>query len=136
MWDDLLVNGTSLSSFGVIEDFSGIAAEAPLRGSNLVIPGRAGAIHTPKVRAAYEFLVPLALLAADHGGRMQVIAALKAVLNSASTPLVLTRRLTVGVAQVTQTAAGDYVSGLEPVFIGSDTARVPLLFENLDGGWT
>ena len=136
MWDDLLVNGTSLLTFGEIEDFSGVATTPPLRGSNLVIPGVAGEQHVDKVRDAYNFMVPLAIVGTDHGDRIDRILDLEALLNSATTALTLTRRLTRGVSQISQTAQGDYVSGLEPAFLGLTAARVPLVLRNLSGGWT
>jgi hypothetical protein len=45
------------------------------------------------------------------------------------------RTLERGSGLVTQTAQGDYLSGLQPELIGWDSGRIALDLVNLDGVW-
>lgn len=135
VFDDLLVNGTSLKTFGQIVSYDGIMADAPLRGENVTIPGVAGQIHVPKVRDAYVFTVPMVLL----GGLAVVGEALqdlRDLCDSSTAALTLTRKLTRTSGNVTQTCSADYLGGLEPQMTGMQFGRVAIDFVNLDGGWT
>lgn len=135
--NDLLIGGTSLKSLGYIADFAGIFSDGPLRGENVVYPGVAGATHMPKVRSAYVFPVPMVIL----GSWAQVNTALdslRTLLNSASSPLAMTRVREVvgGGGTSTQTASGDYLDGLEPGLVGMSAGRVVINLVNLSGVWS
>lgn len=135
-YDDLLIGGTSLKTIGHIASFDGIFSDGPLRGSNVTIPGRAGDVHVPKVRAAYVFAVPMVLLG-DWGDINSKIDALRTLLDSSTAPLVMTRKRSLtGAGTSEQTASGDYVDGLEPGLVGMSAGRVLINLTNLDGGWT
>lgn len=140
MYEDLLINGTALSTFGGIVSFDGIRAEAPLRGSNITIPGLAGDVFVPKVRSAYVFTVPLLISGTSLANLHDKIATLKTLMNSGTTALSLERRYTTagGGGTVSQTASGDYLGGLEPNIIGwaNSNAKIALDIVNLSGGWT
>lgn len=136
MWDDLLINGTALSDLGVINDFSGIAADAPLRGENLTYPNVGGDVHVPKVRSAYVFSVPFTLLGDTRAAYNDLVTDLRALLDSSTAPLALERRLTTGAGEIAETADGDYLSGLEPTLINWQTGRLALDIINLSAGWT
>lgn len=140
MYEDLLVNGTALSTIGAIVSFDGIRAEAPLRGSNITIPGVAGDHYIPKVRGAYVFTVPMLLTGASLAALNDKIESLRVLMNSGSSALALVRHYTTagGGGTVSQSASGDYLSGLEPNIIGwaNSNARIALDIVNLSGGWT
>lgn len=136
MWEDLLINGTALSTFGAIADFTGIKADAPLRGANVTIPGLAGDVHVPKVRSAYVFTVPLAVYGTTRGDLNDNLAALRTLLDSSVTPLAMERRLILGGINVSQTADGDYINGLQPEILHFRNGLVVLEIANLSGGWT
>ena len=125
----------SLKTLGHIVSFDGIFSDGPLRGENVVYPGVAGATHMPKVRAAYVFTVPMVILG-DWGDVNAAIDSLRALLDSSAAPLAMTRHRTVGAGTSVQTAAGDYLDGLEPNLIGMSAGRVAINLVNLDGEWT
>lgn len=135
-WDDVLVNGTSLSSFGAVENFSDVLKCAPLRGSNLVIPGVAGSTFLPKVRGSFAVTVRLALWHTndDFSGVMTKLRSLRLLVAASDSALTLTRRFTLsGGTQVEQDAVADFSDMISPELIGTSTARVALDFEVLSG---
>lgn len=136
-WDDVLIDGTSLSTFGAIEDFAEILKCAPLRGSNIVIPGAAGSVHTAKVRGAFVVTVRLALwdvTAETFGGVVSRLAALRALLDTSAAPVTLTRRFTlVDGTQVAQDAQVDVLEVFAPELVGTTTSRVAVDVEVLSG---
>lgn len=134
-YDDLLIGGTSLKDFGEILSFAGVFASAPLRGENVQIPGLAGEVFVPKVRGAYVFTVPLVIVG-DWATVNERLDGLRTLLDTSSAPLTMTRHRSVGAGTSVQTAAGDYLGGLEPELIGMSAGRIALDLVNLDGGWT
>lgn len=133
---DLLVNGTALSSIAGIVSFDGILSNAPLRGENLTYPGVAGDAHVPKVRGAYVFTVPLVLLGTSQADFQDRLDDLRALIDSSAAPLTLVRRRTTGAGNISETADGDYLGGLEPSSVNLQVGRVALDLVNLSGGWT
>jgi hypothetical protein len=125
----------SLKTLGHIVSFDGIFSDGPLRGENVVYPGVAGATHMPKVRGAYVFTVPMVILG-DWGDVNAALNSLRTLLDSSAAPLAMTRHRTVGAGTSVQTAAGDYLDGLEPNLIGMSAGRVAINLVNLDGAWT
>jgi hypothetical protein len=134
-YDDLLIGGTSLKTIGQITSFDGIFADGPLRGSNVTYPGVAGDTHVPKVRGAYVFQVPMVLVG-TWGDINSKLDALRALLDSSSAPLSMTRHRSLTAGTSVQTASGDYLDGLEPGLVGLEAGRVVLSIVNLSGGWT
>lgn len=128
---------TSVEAYGKVADFSGVFSEGPLRGSSLIIPGAAGEVHVPKVRAAYDFTVPMVLRSSVGGtGRAEVFASiesLRALLNSAAAPLSLSRAQA---GRATQRCTAEYVAGLELELVGFTAARAAIVLRNLSGIWT
>lgn len=136
MWEDLRINGTALSSFGAIVDFAGIKSTPPLRGGNIVYPGVPGAVWVPKVSSQYVFTVPLSLYGTDRGDFNDTLEALRALLDSSTAALDMERRIILGGVNVSQTADGDYVNGLQPEIFHFRNGLVSLDIANLSGGWT
>lgn len=134
-YEDLLVNGTSLKAFGDITDLSGILSSPPLRGENVVYPGLAGAVYVPKVRDAYVFSVPM-VIRGSLADINDALDGLRALLDSSTAALTLTRHRTTGAGNVSETASGEYVGGLEVGLVGLSAGRVAIDLLNLDGGWT
>lgn len=127
--------GTSLKTLGRIVSFDGIFSDGPLRGSNITIPGAAGDVHMPKVRAAYVFTVPMVIL----GSWAEVNAnldSLRTLLDSSRVPLTMTRTRATSDGTNVQTAQGDYLDGLEPQMVGMGAGRVAINLVNLSGVWT
>lgn len=135
--NDLLIAGTSVKTLAKITSFEGIFSDGPLRGSNVTYPGVAGAVHMPKVRDAFVFSVPLVILG-SWATVNTTLDSLRALLNSATSPLAMTRVREVvgGGGTSTQTASGDYLDGLEPGLVGMDAGRVVVNLVNLSGAWT
>jgi len=133
-YDDLLIGGTSIKTIGYIADFAGIFADGPLRGSNLTYPGVAGDTYLPKVKGAYVFTVPLVVVG-PWAAVNTALAALRALLNSSTTALAMTRHRSLTGGTSVQTAAGDYLSGLEPALVGWDAGRIAIDLINLNGQW-
>lgn len=136
MWADLIVNGTALSSIGGIASFDGIEADGPLRGENITYPGVAGDTWVPKVRGAYVFTVPLVLLGTSPADFQDRLDDLRALCDSSAAPLALERRRTTGAGDISETADGDYLSGLQPTHVNLRIGRVALDLVNLSGGWS
>lgn len=134
-YEDLLIGATSLKTYGQIADFSGILSEAPLRGESVVYPGRAGAVFVPKVRSAYVFSVPMVLYGATLAAVNTNLIALRTLLNSASASFTMTRHRTSSGGNISESAAGEYLGGLEPQLVGMTAARIVIDLVNLDGGW-
>lgn len=134
-YEDLLIGGTSLKTYGKISDFSGILAEAPLRGESVVYPGRAGAVFVPKVRSAYVFSVPMVLYGTSLAAVNDSLISLRTLLNSASASFTMMRHRTSGGGNISESAAGEYLGGLEAQIVGMTAARIVLDLVNLDGGW-
>jgi hypothetical protein len=134
-YEDLLIGGTSLKTYGKITDFSGILASGPLRGENVTYPGLAGDVFVPKVRGAYVFTVPMVL----YGSLATINTALdnlRTLLNSSSAALAMTRHRTTGAGNVSETASGEFVGGLEPGLVGLTAGRISLDIVNLSGAWS
>ena len=134
---DLTVDGTSLNDGTIcrVAAWDGVFASAPLRGSNLVVPGLAGAIHLPKVRDAYVFTVPLVLLGSSWGDLQDRLDDLRALVDSSAGALTLVRTRPTGGADAVETCEADYLSELEPSMVNLSTGRVALDLVNLSGGW-
>lgn len=140
-WDDLLIDGTSLSSLAHIEDFSGIMMGAPIKGGHVDIPGRPGLLFAQSEFAAYSFPVPVVILGDTLGEVNANHDTLVALLDTRTAPVTLTRRRTIdtGGSAVTEAAeecAATVNNGWNPDFIGTRGQRIVLEFTNMDGEWT
>ena len=139
-WDDLLIDGISLSSLAVIEDFSGIMMGAPTKGEHVNIPGRAGLVFVASEWAAYSFPVPVVLLGDTLGEVHANHDTLVALLDTRAAMVELTRRRTVGDGysgvDVAETCNATVNNGWSPDFIGVQGQRIVLEFTNMDGTWT
>lgn len=63
------INGVSLDTYAyMLTDISGIMATAPRRGSNVTVPGRHGAIRTPKRYDPAELVLPMWVVGALPDG--------------------------------------------------------------------
>lgn len=139
-----LVDGTDLADFGVVSDLGGLYSVAGRRGSNYVIPGRAGELHVPKPRAAYSVNIGLSLYdndAADDDARTrafnQAWLDLVDLCDPADGLVTLTRRLSLpGSVTLEQSCQAELVGGMGPELLALVAGRVTLNFLNLDGGWT
>jgi phage-related protein len=140
-WDDLLIDGTSLSSLAVIEDFSGIMMGAPVKADHIDIPGRPGLVFVASEYGAYNFPVPVVILGDTLGEVNANHDTLVALLDTRTAPLTLTRRRTIGTGGSADTDAAEECSatvnnGWDPDFIGTGGQRMVLEFTNMDGAWT
>lgn len=138
-WDDLLIDGTSLSSLAVIEDFSGIMKGAPIKGTHVDIPGRPGLLFAPSEYGAYSFPVPVVILGDTLGEVHANHDTLTGLLDSRAAMIVLTRQRTVGAeyggVNVAETCNATINNGWDPDFIGTQGQRIVLEFTNMDGVW-
>lgn len=67
------INGVSLDTYAyMLTDISGIMSTAPRRGSNVTVPGRHGAIRTPKRFDPAEAVLPLWVVGAQPDGSVPV----------------------------------------------------------------
>lgn len=146
---DLLVDGQSIGDYAtIVEDFSGLHASAPLRGSNHVLPLRPGALWVPKVAAAYGFSVGVAVLPVDPDdgtdptGWDATVAqwatnwrALLALLDSTVAPLTLTRVVATTAGTAYEQCSAEVVGSIAPTMVGPTASRAVIDFLNLDGGW-
>lgn len=135
-WDTLLVDGTDLSTLAVLEDLSELATVPSSNADPLKIPGRAGALFVAGQPDTYSFNVPMVVLGDDWGSVREGLRDLLALLDSSSAALTITRRTTVGTAQVAETASCVVTGTITPQYLGSTAARVVVTFQNLDGAWT
>jgi hypothetical protein len=63
------INGVSLDTYAyMLTDISGIMSTAPRRGSNVTVPGRHGAIRTPKRYDPAELVLPMWVVGALPDG--------------------------------------------------------------------
>lgn len=134
---DLMVAGTSLNSGTIsrVVSWDGVFSSAPLRGSNLTIPGLAGDIHQPKVRGAFVFTVPLVLLGSSWADMQDRLNTLRTLLDTSAASKTATRVRPTGAGDVMETCQVDYLSGLEPAMVNLSTGRVALDLVNLSGVW-
>lgn len=139
-WDDLLIDGISLSGLAVIEDFSGIMMGGPTKGEHLDIPGRPGLVFVESEWAAYSFPVPVVILGDTLGEVHANHDTLVDLLDTRAAMVVLTRRRTVGDGysgvDVAETCNATVNNGWNPDFIGVQGQRIVLEFTNMDGTWT
>jgi hypothetical protein len=67
------INGVSLDTYAyMLTDISGIMSTAPRRGSNVTVPGRHGAIRTPKRFDPAEAVLPMWVVGAQPDGSVPV----------------------------------------------------------------
>ena len=140
--DTLLINGTDLQMLCTVTDFSNLRAPGTRRGSNLTYPNARGDAYLPKVYAAYQFDIPIALTGDDATSslldrRIAFNAAFDALTAVLDVGLVtLTRRLaTTGGGYVEHTADGEYLSGLAVKMANPIAGTTILEFGNLTGCW-
>ena len=120
MSETVLVNGTDLATFGVVEM---VTPPAPrYRGDNLAVPGRAGAVWVPKVLdstvltvglAVHGFSATTATTEAWWAQFNQTRRDLKTLLVNTGAALAITYRLTLPSGSVDVTGTGEYQAGLE-----------------------
>lgn len=135
--DTLLVDGTDLQSIAgiIVTNLDGLLAPGTRKGENVPISGRRGVIGVPKVYDAYEFGVGIRVEGDDRAAMLATLATLSAVLDGDGGLVTLTRRLVSGSSYVEQTAAGEFVDGLQVALLNGWTGDTELQFVNLDGCW-
>lgn len=116
-----LVNGVNLHAtyartIPSSGDAGGMFHQAPLRGENVVIPGRPGELFVPKVRGAARVSVPLLLRGATSTGAvppskvpafLENLRALHALLSTPGAPLTLARQLDLPTGTITETGEAE-----------------------------
>lgn len=137
--DTLLINGTDIATVTglVVTDFSGLHADGPYRGDNIVLPGSAGQVSYEKVRDAYPFDLPVVLTGDTRQQFIDRLAALRALMDG-SNLVTLTRRLTDAgmTGYVDTTCNAEYVAGTAVNLLNASNGRTVLEFINLDGAWS
>ncbi len=117
-------NGTSLSTFAwnIEQLYAGIGGIPPLRGTDLLIPGRTGRIFVPKIADSRTITLRMWIAGADADGNVidhdafgQNIRALRALLYSSLTQGALAKRFKPNAAGavITATAQAQLIGGLE-----------------------
>jgi hypothetical protein len=147
MWDDLLVNGTSLRDFGKLAPAL-LINPAPARGDNVTYPGADYETFVPKVKGspiqpAYLTVMPWdratkvtpSDLLAQRAQLNQNVLDLAALVVDLATPLTLTRKVSLPSGNVSQTASAELVGALQPELIVAYGGRCPLSFKILSD-WT
>lgn len=138
----LLVDGHDLRAMTGIRVYGDMQLYAPgtRRGSDDVIPGRAGQIGAPGLPLdAYAFTVPIFVSGATRGAMVSTLHTLASQLNGVNQDglVVLTRRLANAddSGYDEYTANGRFVSGLSLQVLNPITGQTELQFINLDGLW-
>lgn len=133
---DFKINGTSLLTIARVTSWDGVDAAGPLRGSNPTYPGVAGDTWAPKVRGSYVFTIPCVLLGTSPADYQDRLDDLRTLLDSSTASLTLQRIRPTGGGDVTESATGDYLAGLEPAAVNIVIGRVAIDLVNLDGSWS
>lgn len=150
-YDALYVNGTDIAVAGVrfIEELGPLYSTSPLRGENLVIPGRAGEVAVPKVIGARTMPLGMVITAADPTTGVEHASAINSSRQARENFRTLMRLLnpggTVTLKRLVGYPAGDeyhtcqaeFLSAVEPSYdLGSDDyARAVIDLRLLDGVW-
>lgn len=147
--ETLKVGGTSILTVPSlqVEDWSGLIAAGGFRGDNITYPGVAGEATYTKVRAAYDFTIPLHLGPEDGSGnvaatealrRAQMLsnyAALQALFTTNVVSLTRVMSSAVDPFHVDTTCNGEFLGFTITEAIAEDVVRGVLLLRNLDGVW-
>ena len=150
-YDALYVNGTNIAVAGVrfIEELGPLYATSPLRGENLVIPGRAGEVVVPKVIGARTMPLGMVITAADPATGIEAAdpavsskqarenyRTLLRLLNPGGT-VTLKRTIGYPAGDESHTCLAEFLSAVDPTYdLGSDDfARAVIDFRLLDGVW-
>lgn len=152
LWDTFLINGTDIASLArIVEQWDGARQAGARRGANLTLPGVAGEVFVPKVRAVPTVTLGLALLACDPTTGVtpaaeadqvaQFNANLRSLLRlvdaSTTVPLTVTRRMSLpGGATESHEAQAELGAPMAPTLLaGARAARLTLELRILDGVW-
>lgn len=136
--DTLLFAGTDLRAVGgvIVNSLDGMFAPGTRRGQNDVIPGRRGQLGAELPYDAYNFDIPITILAATRHGMLTVLAAVGAALAGTNGLGTLERRLDDGAGgYVSHTAAGQFTSFNSYSTLNAVSSTTVLSFVNLDGAW-
>jgi hypothetical protein len=137
--DTLLFDGTDLRAISgvIVNSLDGMFAPGTRRGQNDVVPRRRGQVGAQLPYDAYNFEIPITVLAATRHAMLTVLAAVGAALQGTGGLGTLERRLDNGVGgYVSHTAAGQFSAFNSISTLNAFTANTVLTFVNLDGAWT
>ena len=126
------IDGTDLSSYGVIEDMSGVMTHPPLNNEPLAIPGRAGALFVEAQYAGYSFDVPLVVTGDSREDVDSALDSVLALLDTRTTPVTVTRTR----GTTSESAECVVLGPITVQYLGRRECRVLLSFYNLEGSWT
>lgn len=136
MWETVLIDGTDVRVAGVrhVAVWDGVLASASARGSDQTFPFRDGDTPTEKAFGAFDFPLPLQLLAAGATPFNDALRALRLLVKPDRT-VTLTRRLSYASGNESHTALARYVSGLDPQMVKMAGGECQLVMRILEGLW-
>ena len=132
MTDRFYVGTTDVETIACITSFDGIFSEGPYGGDLLEFDWVPGAIWVQGPKRTYTFDVPLSLSGPTYPDTQLALSTIK---GWRGTPLTLTRKYYSGLTLKSETCSAVLVSELNPTFQLLRFGIVPLLFQNLTGGW-
>jgi hypothetical protein len=133
MTDRFYVNATDVETVGCIMSFDGIFTEGPYGGDLLEFDWQPGAVWIPGPKKTYTFDVPLSLAGPTYADTQAALTTIKLWRGQ---NLTLTRKYMSGVTAKVETCTAVMISELSPTLQFMRFATVPLLFQNLSGGWS
>jgi hypothetical protein len=133
-WEDLLVDGVSLQSLGLIVSAEGLLSTGPTKGDLILQDWTPGAIWQQGPPDTYSFEVPVVMKS-----RLQDVAIgmLRTLQSWQGTKRTLIRRLTVDGVQIEETCQAVIVSAPQVVWDFRERQKIScvLVFQNLSGVW-
>lgn len=128
-------SAVSVKDYAYIGDYDGVWSGAPFRGSDITVPGLRGRTFAAQDYDAYTFSVPLEVLGSSQADLQDRLANLRALAESTTTSLTVSRVLPTGSGDLTTTCTARCRMSEVGARTGLASARAALEITNLDGAW-
>jgi hypothetical protein len=133
MADTLLIDGIDIQAYAKVTDASGLIDTAPAGGDLIVMDWTAGGVWQAGAPQPYTFDVQLLMAHEDDAGALADLQWLQQWIGREVT---LTRRITVGAAQVDQSCRAVVINIIPSwSFESRNLMDATLRVQNLSGGW-